>query len=72
MNRCLFVAMCAKPRATGLRGLASRFVAYNGGVSVVQLDWLKLTLTLARFRGEKVVVFGHIPGAFDWPCPYAR
>jgi manganese-dependent ADP-ribose/CDP-alcohol diphosphatase len=45
----------------GLKGLASRFVPYNGGVGLAQLGWLRHTLTMARIGGEHVVVFGHIP-----------
>lgn len=34
---------------------------YNGAVGDEQLDWLRGVLAGARRRGEKVIVFGHMP-----------
>jgi manganese-dependent ADP-ribose/CDP-alcohol diphosphatase len=45
----------------GLVGVAKRFVAFNGGVGSVQLEWLRNTLQRARDNGEKVVVLSHQP-----------
>jgi manganese-dependent ADP-ribose/CDP-alcohol diphosphatase len=45
----------------GLVGVAKRFVAFNGGIGSVQLEWLRTTLTLARENKEKVVVMSHQP-----------
>jgi manganese-dependent ADP-ribose/CDP-alcohol diphosphatase len=45
----------------GLVGVAKRFVAFNGGIGSVQLEWLRKTLTLARENKEKVVIMSHQP-----------
>lgn len=45
----------------GLKGVARRFVAFNGGIDEPQLDWLRQTLDTARSNGEKVIVFSHQP-----------
>ncbi|XP_074870377.1 manganese-dependent ADP-ribose/CDP-alcohol diphosphatase isoform X2 [Carettochelys insculpta] len=38
-----------------------QFVAFNGGFSQAQLDWLNEVLTFCDTNQEKVVVVGHIP-----------
>ncbi|KAI8512344.1 hypothetical protein Bbelb_089830 [Branchiostoma belcheri] len=45
----------------GLVGLDRRFVMFNGGMGEEQLQWLRETLEVARQRGEKVIVSGHVP-----------
>jgi len=46
---------------TGLRGHQRRFVEFNGGIPLKQLDWLKEQLTESKNRNEKVIIIGHIP-----------
>jgi manganese-dependent ADP-ribose/CDP-alcohol diphosphatase len=38
-----------------------RYVPFNGGLGSVQLNWLKDTVREAVARGDRVVVFGHLP-----------
>jgi manganese-dependent ADP-ribose/CDP-alcohol diphosphatase len=45
----------------GLVGVAKRFVAFNGGVGSVQLEWLRNTLNLARENNERVIILSHQP-----------
>lgn len=45
----------------GLVGVARRFVAFNGGVGQVQLQWLRETLAEARSKGEIVIILSHQP-----------
>ncbi|KAL7560963.1 hypothetical protein ACA910_022448 [Epithemia clementina (nom. ined.)] len=45
----------------GLNGMAQRFVAFNGGVGPLQLQWLQQTLDQARQNGEMVVILSHQP-----------
>jgi len=45
----------------GLSGVKKRYVAFNGAIDVLQLEWLQLTLESARERCEKVVVISHQP-----------
>jgi manganese-dependent ADP-ribose/CDP-alcohol diphosphatase len=45
----------------GLTGVTKRFVAFNGGVGKVQLEWLQSTLQQAREANEKVIVLSHQP-----------
>eukprot|EP00058_Branchiostoma_floridae_P021558 XP_002607048.1 hypothetical protein BRAFLDRAFT_68177 [Branchiostoma floridae] len=45
----------------GLFGVDRRFVLFNGGMGEEQLQWLRETLEVARQRGEKVVISGHVP-----------
>ncbi|CAM4705782.1 unnamed protein product [Leuciscus chuanchicus] len=42
-------------------GLEQRFVKFNGGFSVEQLQWLEEVLTLADQKQERVTVFSHLP-----------
>lgn len=45
----------------GLNGLKKRFVAFNGAVGTVQLQWLQETLRTAKSNNEKVIVLSHQP-----------
>lgn len=45
----------------GMEGLNKRFVAFNGSVGDLQLQWLKTTLQEARDANEKVVIASHQP-----------
>lgn len=45
----------------GLTGVAKRFVAFNGGVGRVQMEWLRKTLLQSRESGEKVIILSHQP-----------
>lgn len=45
----------------GLNGLKKRFVAFNGAVGKVQLEWLRETLRMAKINNEKVIVLSHQP-----------
>jgi manganese-dependent ADP-ribose/CDP-alcohol diphosphatase len=47
--------------ADGLVGLEKRFVAYNGQVGQVQLQWLHHQLALCREADERVVILSHQP-----------
>ena len=38
-----------------------RWVPYNGGISIEQLNWLKIVLTRSYENNEKVVIFCHQP-----------
>jgi manganese-dependent ADP-ribose/CDP-alcohol diphosphatase len=44
---------------TGLRGHQRRFVQFNGGITLKQLNWLKEQLTEAKNRNEKVILIGN-------------
>lgn len=46
---------------TSLGANAQRFVAFNGGVSQAQLDWLQRVLEQSRRDRERVIVFSHTP-----------
>ncbi|XP_012935439.1 manganese-dependent ADP-ribose/CDP-alcohol diphosphatase [Aplysia californica] len=46
--------------STGLEGLERRWVAYNGGVSDTQINWLDHTLAAARDKKENVIVLTHV------------
>ena len=43
----------------GLNGVAKRYVAFNGAVGQLQLDWFRNTLQEAREKQEKVIVLSH-------------
>uniref|UniRef100_UPI00398EF19E manganese-dependent ADP-ribose/CDP-alcohol diphosphatase-like n=1 Tax=Pristiophorus japonicus TaxID=55135 RepID=UPI00398EF19E len=45
----------------GLAGLDKRFVAFNGGFSQEQLEWLNKVLTFSDNNLEKVTVAAHVP-----------
>jgi manganese-dependent ADP-ribose/CDP-alcohol diphosphatase len=45
----------------GLEGMARRYVAFNGAVGPIQLQWLRETLSAARERQERVIVLSHQP-----------
>lgn len=45
----------------GLVGLDTRFVKYNGGCSMRQVQWLDQELTEARRKKQNVIVMGHLP-----------
>lgn len=45
----------------GLKGMAQRFVAFNGAVGRLQLQWLQQTLEEARRRSEMVIILSHQP-----------
>ncbi|XP_072414396.1 manganese-dependent ADP-ribose/CDP-alcohol diphosphatase-like [Chiloscyllium punctatum] len=45
----------------GLNGLEKRFVAFNGGFSKEQLDWLNKILTFSDRNQEKVTIAAHVP-----------
>ncbi|GCC28046.1 hypothetical protein chiPu_0006472 [Chiloscyllium punctatum] len=45
----------------GLDGLNSRFLAFNGGFSQEQMEWLNKILTFSDNNQEKVTVIGHLP-----------
>ncbi|XP_022789819.1 manganese-dependent ADP-ribose/CDP-alcohol diphosphatase-like [Stylophora pistillata] len=47
--------------ADGLHGLNRRFVAYNGGIGPMQLQWLQAVLEVAIENGQKAVIFSHVP-----------
>jgi manganese-dependent ADP-ribose/CDP-alcohol diphosphatase len=47
--------------ADGLLGLEKRFVAYNGQVGPVQLQWLHDQLSHCREEGERVLILSHQP-----------
>lgn len=53
----------------GLHGLSKRFVAFNGGIDLPQLEWLETSLQLARENDEKVIVVSHQPvhPESSWP-----
>ena len=44
----------------GLTGVAKRFVAFNGGVGDVQLEWIRNQLEQARQSGDKAIILGSI------------
>ena len=41
--------------------LAPRWVPFNGGLGDQQTQWLRHTLHEAKQRGDRVVIFSHIP-----------
>ncbi|XP_078081533.1 manganese-dependent ADP-ribose/CDP-alcohol diphosphatase isoform X2 [Mustelus asterias] len=45
----------------GLTGLNIRFLAFNGGFSQEQLEWLNKILTFSDNNQEKVTIIGHLP-----------
>lgn len=45
----------------GLVGVERRYVAFNGAVGNVQLDWLQAELAKVRKLGEKAVILSHQP-----------
>ncbi|XP_038633396.1 manganese-dependent ADP-ribose/CDP-alcohol diphosphatase isoform X1 [Scyliorhinus canicula] len=45
----------------GLTGLNLRFLAFNGGFSQEQLEWLNKILTFSDNNQEKVAIIGHLP-----------
>ncbi len=45
----------------GLKGLDMRFVAYNGAVGKIQLEWLRNTLEEAKVGKQKVIILSHQP-----------
>lgn len=47
--------------ATGLEGLQRRFVAFNGAVGHLQLEWLREQLERSRQRNEIVITVSHQP-----------
>lgn len=55
----------------GLTGVAKRFVAFNGAVGDVQLEWLRSQLEQARRSGEKAIILSHqpiLPGSSSPVC----
>jgi manganese-dependent ADP-ribose/CDP-alcohol diphosphatase len=55
----------------GLVGVAKRFVAFNGAVGPLQLQWLHATLEQARNDNERVIVVSHqpiLPGSTNPVC----
>jgi manganese-dependent ADP-ribose/CDP-alcohol diphosphatase len=55
----------------GLTGLSKRFVAFNGGIDELQLQWLEQTLQKARQEDERVIVLSHqpiLPGSSSPVC----
>jgi len=55
----------------GMNGLAKRFVAFNGGIGQMQLEWLRNTLSEARKKGDKVIILSHqpiLPGSSSPVC----
>jgi manganese-dependent ADP-ribose/CDP-alcohol diphosphatase len=55
----------------GLVGVQKRFVAFNGAVGEVQLQWLQSQLEAARRGNEKVIVLSHqpiLPGSTNPVC----
>lgn len=45
----------------GLEGVDRRFVAFNGSVGPLQLDWIQNTLFEARKAKQKVIILSHQP-----------
>lgn len=45
----------------GLTGVEKRFVAFNGGIDVVQLAWLRQTLQEAKNMGQRAIILSHQP-----------
>ena len=45
----------------GLEGLKRRYVAFNGGVGEIQMQWLRDTLEASKESDEKVIVLSHQP-----------
>jgi manganese-dependent ADP-ribose/CDP-alcohol diphosphatase len=55
----------------GLVGVQKRFVGFNGGVGLVQLQWLKDELERVRRRKERCIVLSHqpiLPGSSSPVC----
>ena len=50
----------AKP-AQEQQGVCNHVCFWNGGVGEAQLLWLRTVLSDARSRGQRALVFGHIP-----------
>ena len=46
---------------SGLEGQDRRFVAFNGGVGKLQLQWLETNLAAAERESQKVIIFSHVP-----------
>ena len=46
---------------SGLEGQDKRFVAFNGGVGKLQLQWLETNLAAAERESQKVIIFSHVP-----------
>ena len=46
---------------SGLEGQDRRFVASNGGVGKLQLQWLETNLAAAERESQKVIIFSHAP-----------
>ena len=46
---------------SGLEGQDRRFVAFNGGVGKLQLQWLETNLAAAERESQKVIIFSHAP-----------
>lgn len=45
----------------GMEGLMRRYVAFNGAVGEIQMQWLKSTLEAAKGSNEKVIILSHQP-----------
>lgn len=61
----------AENSPSGMNGLARRFVAFNGAVGPIQLEWLRETLTAARAADEKAILLSHqpiLPGSSSPVC----
>jgi len=55
----------------GLEGVEMRFVAFNGAVGQIQLEWLRSTLERVRALNEKAVIISHqpiLPGSSSPVC----
>ena len=44
----------------GLEGLEHRFLLYNGGLGINQIEWLDKKLKTAQENSQKVIIFGKI------------
>ena len=45
----------------GIEGDAMKFMPYNGGIGEVQKEWLRRELVASKTRGERAIVFTHVP-----------
>eukprot|EP00878_Enallax_costatus_P016650 GHUV01017470.1.p1 GENE.GHUV01017470.1~~GHUV01017470.1.p1 ORF type:complete len:294 (+),score=61.59 GHUV01017470.1:420-1301(+) len=54
----------------GLVGVARRFVKFGGGVSIVQLEWLKQQITEALSADQNIIICSHLP-LYPGTCPPA-
>jgi manganese-dependent ADP-ribose/CDP-alcohol diphosphatase len=45
----------------GMEGLMRRFVAFNGAIGEIQMQWLRDTLEAAKQSNEKVIILSHQP-----------